>query len=378
MLALAALAARALGRGRAGRLPRGDRGASVRHDGRGDRGVAELAPGIVSAGLGTVPAAQTFLDVGQGNRVNEDLYDGDLPRLYVRDGAVPRRLWERTLERADSAPANIVPGLLASTLTDAGVPVAAEADSGLATLIAVDRDGVVPDRRPATLRGGLRPRRSASFARQARRAARARRGARTRRPADRDRRRRAAPTQELLPIGIAGRGVRRQPDLGLDPHRRGRDDHRHRPDGARAPRGRGARRDERQRDHARATSATRRRSPSCRTGSTRAPAGRRSRCCRSAIWLALCGARGAASGAGRGARVALRLLGLACAWAPSLLLRRGRARRRHAGLGAARRDRLGGARRGHRPPVAGLRAASRSPARSPSAPTRSTWSPARR
>jgi hypothetical protein len=110
--------------------------------------IPELAPGVVSAGLGSVPVAQTFLDVGQGNRVDEDLYDGDLPRLYVRDGTVPPRLWRRTVARADSAPANIVPGLLASTLERAGVPVSAEADMGLATLIGVDGQGgvrVVPD-----------------------------------------------------------------------------------------------------------------------------------------------------------------------------------------------------------------------------------------
>jgi hypothetical protein len=105
--------------------------------------VPELAPGLVSAGLGAVPVAQTFLDVGQGNRVNESLYDGDLPRLYLRDGRVPERLWARTVRRAEGAPADVLPGLLASTLLDAGVPVAAEADSGLATLIAVDRGGVV-------------------------------------------------------------------------------------------------------------------------------------------------------------------------------------------------------------------------------------------
>jgi hypothetical protein len=105
--------------------------------------VDDLAPGVVSAGLGPVAVAQTFLDIGQGNRVNQKLYDGDLPRLYLRDGRVPRRLWERTQRRAESAPANIVPGLLASTLDTAGVPVAAEGDSGLSTLIAVDRDGAV-------------------------------------------------------------------------------------------------------------------------------------------------------------------------------------------------------------------------------------------
>ncbi len=122
-----------------------------------------MSPGIVSAGIGAVPVAQTFLDVSQGNRLNRSLYDGDLPRLYVRDGQVPERLWDRTLERADDAPANIVPGLLASTLADSGVPVVAEADSGLATLIGVDRDGVVRIVDPRACRNGCgtRPERAA-------------------------------------------------------------------------------------------------------------------------------------------------------------------------------------------------------------------------
>ena len=114
----------------------------------------ELAPGVVSAGLGAVPVAQTFLDVSQGNRANEDLYDEDLPRLYLRDGQVPARLWAKVVERAESAPANIVPGLLAASLTAAGVPVAAEADSGLATLMAVDRAGTVPIADPVACRAG--------------------------------------------------------------------------------------------------------------------------------------------------------------------------------------------------------------------------------
>jgi hypothetical protein len=116
-----------------------------------------LAPGVISAGLGTVSVAQTFLDVSQGNRVDEDLYDGELPRLYLRDGVVPPRLWERTVARAESAPADIVPGLLASTLAEAGVPVVAEADSGLATLAAVDRDGAVRIAAPSACASGCGP-----------------------------------------------------------------------------------------------------------------------------------------------------------------------------------------------------------------------------
>lgn len=87
----------------------------------GDTTVAELAeaglsPGAMSAGLGTVPPVQTYLDVGQGNRVFDSLYDRALPRLEG-DRA---RWWREVVERAESAPADIVPGLLHSTLAAAG------------------------------------------------------------------------------------------------------------------------------------------------------------------------------------------------------------------------------------------------------------------
>jgi hypothetical protein len=164
----------------------------------------ELAPGVISAGLGAVPVAQTFLDVSQGNRVDEDLYDGPLPRLYLRDGAVPQRLWERAVARAESAPASIVPGLLASTLAAAGVPVAAEADSGLATLAAVNRDGVVRIRDPAACVTGCGPGLSVV------RALPDELGAITARLGPADMliavAAGARADQELLPVGIAGAG----------------------------------------------------------------------------------------------------------------------------------------------------------------------------
>ena len=84
----------------------------------GELAQAGLSPGLMSAGLGTVPAAQTYLDIGQGNRVFDSLYDEDLP---LRSGG--RAAWWRgVVERSESAPADIVPGLLASTLKQAGVP----------------------------------------------------------------------------------------------------------------------------------------------------------------------------------------------------------------------------------------------------------------
>ena len=76
---------------------------------------AGFSPGIMSAGLGTVPAEQTYLDIGQGNRVFDSLYDRSLPE-HEGDAT---RWWREVVERAESAPADIVPGLLAATLSDA-------------------------------------------------------------------------------------------------------------------------------------------------------------------------------------------------------------------------------------------------------------------
>jgi hypothetical protein len=74
----------------------------------GDLAAAGFSPGLMSAGLGTVSPAQTYLDIGQGNRVFDSLYDEDLP---PREGECWR--WMEAVEaRADSAPADIVPFLL--------------------------------------------------------------------------------------------------------------------------------------------------------------------------------------------------------------------------------------------------------------------------
>ena len=75
---------------------------------------AGLSPGAISAGLGTVPPLQTRLDVGQGNRVFDSLYDRPLP-----EPAGGRGWWREVVERAESAPAEIVPDLLRKTLREA-------------------------------------------------------------------------------------------------------------------------------------------------------------------------------------------------------------------------------------------------------------------
>ncbi len=101
-----------------------------------------IAAGTMSAGLGSVSPTQTSLDISQGNRLFESLYPRPLPPLRVGRQGVRPGPWRRALERATDAPAELEPGLLASTLLEAGVPVAAVGDDGNENpLMMVARDG---------------------------------------------------------------------------------------------------------------------------------------------------------------------------------------------------------------------------------------------
>jgi hypothetical protein len=101
-----------------------------------------MSPGLLSAGLGSVPAEQTYLDISQGNRVFDSLYDEELPR-EVGGGVCGPSYSRQVVERAESAPADIVPGLLAASLADAGkrCEVQAMGLRGLAALVRRRRDG---------------------------------------------------------------------------------------------------------------------------------------------------------------------------------------------------------------------------------------------
>ncbi len=103
--------------------------------------VPGIAPGLLGAGIGEVPAGQSYLDISQGNRLAQSLYPDELPPLRVAGDRVPGPIWRQVVARAADAPAEIVPGLLASTLRAGGVPVAVAAATGSAALIAVDRRG---------------------------------------------------------------------------------------------------------------------------------------------------------------------------------------------------------------------------------------------
>jgi hypothetical protein len=112
--------------------------------------VRGMAIGLMSAGIGEVPATQTFIDIGQGARVSSVLYDKPLPMLYPQpsDGRGPARIppgsWNRARERAADAPADLAPGLLGSTLRAARVPVGAPHGANDAAAIVADEDGRIP------------------------------------------------------------------------------------------------------------------------------------------------------------------------------------------------------------------------------------------
>ena len=93
----------------------------------GQLAAAGFSPGLMSAGLGTVPAQQTYLDVGQGNRVFDSLYDTSLPAFGKECASYPA-----IVGRAESAPDEIVPGLLTNALVGGGVAVFARGPSSCA------------------------------------------------------------------------------------------------------------------------------------------------------------------------------------------------------------------------------------------------------
>src|SRR3954451_19460154 len=110
-------------------------------------GIRGMGVGLLSAGIGGVPAEQTYLDVGQGTRIQGSLYDRPLPALKVGPGPgeprVPPRQWRKVRERADAAPADVVPGLLASTLEDGYVAVDADPGARRAALVLADERGLL-------------------------------------------------------------------------------------------------------------------------------------------------------------------------------------------------------------------------------------------
>jgi hypothetical protein len=115
----------------------------------------------MSAGIGSVPSEQTFLDVSQGSRIDDALYDRGLPGLFPFAREVPE--WRDVVARADDAPADLVPGLLAQRLEEGGIRAYAQQPMTAAAVIAANVQGVVfphrsggcPDRCLAVVRASL-------------------------------------------------------------------------------------------------------------------------------------------------------------------------------------------------------------------------------
>ena len=83
------------------------------------------APGLSAFGFmssiqGSYTPEQTFLDMSAGSRTTTSLYDEEVPTdlRLAPDGQMSS--WQAIVERAGSAPADIVPGLFASSVREAG------------------------------------------------------------------------------------------------------------------------------------------------------------------------------------------------------------------------------------------------------------------
>src|SRR4051794_5136328 len=87
--------------------------------------IHRISLGLLSTGIDEVSREQTSLDISQGSRIDDRLYGRDLPQLSPRPTDQVAG-WSQVVSRARSAPADLIPGLLATTLERAGVPVQAD------------------------------------------------------------------------------------------------------------------------------------------------------------------------------------------------------------------------------------------------------------
>lgn len=86
-----------------------------------------MAYGLVSPTLGGYTKRQMALDVGQGARISTRAYDEPVPDLRLvatAEGGFRIARWREAVARADEAPGDAVPGLLAETVRRAGGRVA--------------------------------------------------------------------------------------------------------------------------------------------------------------------------------------------------------------------------------------------------------------
>lgn len=102
----------------------------------------EMAIGLTSPTVAGFEPAQMALDIGQGARIPTRLYDGELPRLRLERDRLAG--WALVRARADGAPGDVVPGLLAHTVERAGLRAGYAGTGragGLGAIVAADESG---------------------------------------------------------------------------------------------------------------------------------------------------------------------------------------------------------------------------------------------
>ncbi|HWH43616.1 MAG TPA: hypothetical protein VNT32_02695 [Thermoleophilaceae bacterium] len=110
-----------------------------------------LSYGLVSPTLGGYTRRQMALDTGQGARISTRAYDEPVPDLRLvarRGGGFRIARWSEAVERAEDAPGEAVPGLLADTVRRSGGRVAYAGVLGfeqLEALTAADAAGRIPE-----------------------------------------------------------------------------------------------------------------------------------------------------------------------------------------------------------------------------------------
>src|SRR5437870_8385234 len=83
----------------------------------------DFAYGVTSPTLGAYTKRQMLLDMSQGTRIANHAYPRSLGRLdlVLLDGGGRISGWTYNARRAEDAPGDVIPGLLAQTLENAGV-----------------------------------------------------------------------------------------------------------------------------------------------------------------------------------------------------------------------------------------------------------------
>jgi len=108
-----------------------------------------FALGLVSATQGRSSPEQMVLDLSAGSRTSRAVYTPEEPPLLelVRGGDASGFVfgWNQALERAESAPAEIMPGLLASQLRDGAAYAGVAGRTHVEAAVAADRKGDIAE-----------------------------------------------------------------------------------------------------------------------------------------------------------------------------------------------------------------------------------------